>query len=128
MSEELIQAARQARKRAVATYSKFRVGAALETEEGVIFSGCNIENSSYGLTMCAERVALFKAVSEGHLRFRRLCVVSQSDKIAAPCGACRQVIWDLCGDIPILLANLKGEQLNVSSAELMPYPFDRSFL
>ncbi|MEE8585621.1 MAG: cytidine deaminase [Acidobacteriota bacterium] len=128
MSEELIQAARQARQRAVAPYSKFRVGAALETEEGVIFTGCNIENSSYGLTMCAERVALFKAVSEGHLRFKRLCVVAQSNKLAAPCGACRQVIWDLCGDIPVLLVNLKGEQLNVSSAELLPYPFDRSSL
>ncbi len=128
MSQELVQAAREARSRAVANYSNFQVGAAVETGDGEIYSGCNIENSSYGLTMCAERVALFKAVSEGHLNFRRLCVVAHSDKLTAPCGACRQVIWDLCGDIPVLLVNLKGDQLTVSSAELMPYPFDRSFL
>ena len=128
MSEKLIQAALDARERAQATYSRFKVGAAIETEDGTIFKGCNIENSSYGLTICAERVALFKAVSEGHLRIRQLFVVADTGKLTAPCGACRQVIWDLCGDIPITMFNLKGKSRTVSSAELIPYPFDRSFL
>ncbi len=120
MSEELIQAARQARQRALATYSKFRVGAAVETEEGVIFSGCNIENSSYGLTMCAERVALFKAVSEGHLRFKRLCVVAQSNKLAAPCGACRQVMAEFMSPDAVVII---GDGVQRRLRELLPYGF-----
>src|SRR5919197_178409 len=103
---DLIQAAIQARERAVAPFSKFKVGAALEDESGGIHTGCNVENASYGLTICAERVAIFKAISEGARRFRRIAVAADTDVLTPPCGACRQIIWDFCGDVEVTLGNL----------------------
>ena len=99
----LIAAAREARERAVAPYSKFKVGAALETEDGLVITGCNIENSTYGLTVCAERVAVLKAVSEGHRAFRRIAVVADTRDPTPPCGPCRQILWEFCGDIEVIL-------------------------
>ncbi len=123
--EELVQAALEARDRAFAPYSGFRVGAALRLSNGEICTGCNVENASYGLTICAERVAIFKAVSEGHLKFSELCVVADSPELTAPCGACRQIIWEFCGDIPILMANLQGKRLAVTTSEIIPLAFDK---
>ncbi len=128
MSDELVNAASQARQRAQARYSNFMVGAVVESIDGRVFTGCNIENSSYGLTVCAERVALFKAVSDGYREFKRMCVVADTRVPTPPCGACRQVIWELCGDIPIILANLAGDTQTVRASDLLPHPFDRSFL
>lgn len=126
--KELFEAACQVRLRAHAPFSRFKVGAAVLTEEGHIFGGCNVESASYGLTICAERAALFKAVSEGHRQFTALCVVADTPDITAPCGACRQVIWELCGDIPILLGNLQGHFELRQSRDLLPLPFDRNQL
>lgn len=130
MSEEekLIAAARQAREFAHAPYSGFRVGAAVRTKSGRIFSGCNIENASYGLTLCAERVAIFKAVSEGEREFDSIVVVADTEKLTPPCGACRQIIWEFCGDIPVILANLKGKIERESAGKLLPRPFDSSHI
>lgn len=122
MDDQLIQAAIQARAEAYAPYSRFPVGAAVLTTDGQIFSGCNVENGSYGLTICAERVAIFKAVSAGHRSFSKLCIVADSDA-ASPCGACRQVIWEFGPDAEIVVANLKGEQRRFSCKELLPHPF-----
>ena len=97
-SGELISAARQARRRACATFSGFKVGASIETVDGTIVTGCNIENATYGLTICAERVAMFKALSEGHRRFRRIVVVADTKAPTPPCGACRQILWEFGGD------------------------------
>src|SRR6187397_3010501 len=105
---DLLSAARKARRRAVAPYSNFKVGAALETADGTIVTGCNIENATYGLTVCAERVAMFKALSDGHRTFRRIAVVADTDAPTPPCGPCRQLLWEYCGDIDVILANLKG--------------------
>jgi cytidine deaminase len=126
--EALIATARQAREHAHAPFSEFRVGAAVRTRSGRIFSGCNIENASYGLTICAERVALFKAVSEGEREFDAIAVVADTDELTPPCGACRQVIWELCGDVPVILANLKGKTERERSGTLLPRPFDSSRL
>jgi len=130
MSEKdlLIEAAKQARENAHAPYSNFRVGAALRSTSGRIFSGSNVENASYGLTMCAERVAVFKAVSEGERGFSALAVVTDADVLTPPCGACRQLIWEFCGDIPVTIANLKGQTDVVQMKELFPRPFDDSNL
>lgn len=130
MSEEekLIAAARQAREFAHAPYSRFRVGAAVRTKTGRIFSGCNIENASYGLTLCAERVAIFKAVSEGEREFDSIVVVADTEKLTPPCGACRQIIWEFCGDIPVILANLKGKIERERAGKLLPRPFDSSHI
>jgi cytidine deaminase len=125
---DLITAARQARSFALAEYSSFRVGAALETGDGVIVSGCNIENATYGLTICAERVAMFKALSEGHRVFLRIAVVADTMAPAAPCGACRQVLWEFGGDLEVILANLVRETGRRKLSELFPLPFDRRFL
>jgi cytidine deaminase len=124
----LVRAARQARRRAFAPFSKFKVGAALETARGRVVTGCNIENASYGLTLCAERVAIFKAVSEGERRFRRLAVVADTGRLTPPCGACRQIIWEFCGDVEIILANLKGNSSVRRMRTLLPEPFDRRLL
>lgn len=121
----LISAARRARRRAVAPYSGFKVGAALLTRDGRTFGGCNIENASYGLTLCAERVAVFKAVSEGVRRFRAVAVVSDSRRPGAPCGPCRQILWEFCDNVQVLIADLQGRALDVHLAELLPLPFDR---
>jgi cytidine deaminase len=126
--EQLIETARLAREKAFAPFSNFQVGAALLGKNGKIFTGCNIENASYGLTMCAERVAIFKAVSEGERDFERLAIIGDTQNITPPCGACRQIIWEFCGDIPIVLANLQGETETFQMSELLPKAFDMKFL
>lgn len=124
----LIEAARKARNNAHADFSHFKVGAAIETEDGTIFGGCNIENATYGLTVCAERIALFKALSEGHRKFRRIAVVAPPDAPTPPCGPCRQLLWEFAGDIEVILANLKGETARHTIGELLPQPFDARLL
>ena len=116
--------AREARERAHAPYSRFRVGAALKTRTGEIVTGGNIENASYGLSMCAERVAVFKAVSEGLDDFDVITVVADSKKITPPCGPCRQILWEYCGDIAVHMADLKGRTRTMRLSELLPLPFD----
>lgn len=128
MSERIIADAIAARENARATFSNFKVGAALEDESGRVFTGCNIENATFGLTLCAERVAVFKAISEGARKFRRIAVAADTAKLTPPCGACRQILWEFCGDIEILLANLRGEVESVRLASLFPRAFDASFL
>ena len=125
---KLAEAAVKARENAVAPFSNFKVGAALLTETGEIFTGCNIENASYGLTMCAERVAIFKAISEGAREFERICVVADTENLTTPCGACRQIIWEFCGDITVLLANPGGHTETAQMKELFPRAFDAKFL
>jgi cytidine deaminase len=126
--QDLIEAARTAREKAFAPYSNFRVGAAVRTKSGKIFTGCNIENATLGLTLCAERVAIFKAVSEGEREFDAIAVVCDTEILTPPCGPCRQIIWEFCGDIPVVLANLKGKVERETSRSFLPRPFDRSFL
>jgi cytidine deaminase len=125
---ELIAAARKARRNARAEFSNFKVGAAIETADGTIITGCNIENATYGLTICAERVAMFKAISEGHKRFRRIALAVDLDAPTPPCGACRQVLWEFAGDLEVILANLRRQTARVQLSELLPHPFDRRFL
>jgi cytidine deaminase len=127
-SDPLVDAARRAREHAVADYSGFRVGAAIETADGSIVAGCNIENATYGLTVCAERVAMFKALSEGHRSFRAVAVVADTEAPTAPCGACRQILWEFAGDIPVTLANLHRVTAQHQLSELLPHPFDRRLL
>jgi cytidine deaminase len=122
---ELSSFARQARKRAHAPFSKFQVGAALRTFSGEIVTGCNIENATYGLTVCAERVAVFKAISEGLRKFEAVAIVTPSKRAAAPCGACRQILWEFCGDIWVYMDALKGRAVTRRLSELLPLPFDR---
>ena len=126
--EPLITAATQARENASAAFSNFRVGAALRATSGRIFGGCNIENATYGLTVCAERIAIFKAISEGERGFDAIAVVTDADSLTPPCGACRQLIWEFCGDIPVTLANLKGKTETILMRALFPRPFDSSSL
>lgn len=126
--EVLISAAKQARENAHTPYSNFRVGAALRAKSGRIFGGCNVENATYGLTMCAERVAIFKAISEGEHGFEAIAVVTDSENLTPPCGACRQLIWEFCGDVVVILANLKGKSEVLPMRELFPKPFDASNL
>ena len=125
---ELVRAARRARRHARADYSGFRVGAALEAADGTIITGCNVENASYGLTMCAERVAMFKAISEGHRRFRRIAVVADTDDPTPPCGPCRQILWEFAGDIEVVMANLRRETARLQMQQLLPLPFDGRLL
>jgi cytidine deaminase len=127
-NETLISAAKQARENAHAPYSNFRVGAALRATSGRIFAGCNVENATYGLTVCAERVAIFKAISEGERGFNAISVVTDTDTPTPPCGACRQLIWEFCGDVPVILANLKGKTEIIQMKDLFPKPFDSSNL
>jgi cytidine deaminase len=124
----LVAAARKAREHAVADYSRFKVGAALETGSGEIVTGCNVENATYGLTVCAERVAIFKALSEGHRIFTRIAVVADTQAPTPPCGACRQIIWEFCGDIPVVLANLSSTVAMMKMSNLLPLPFDKRLL
>ena len=124
----LLAAATDARTRAQAPYSHFNVGAALETADGVVIGGCNIENATYGLTLCAERVALVKALSDGHSIFTRIAVVADTDAPTPPCGPCRQLLWEYCGDIDIILGNLNGPTGRVRLSSLLPMPFDRRLL
>jgi cytidine deaminase len=126
--DALIDAARTARNNAHAPFSKFRVGAALEIAGGRIFTGCNIENASYGLTICAERVAMFKAISEGEREFTRIAIVADTADPTAPCGACRQVLWEFGGDLEIVLANLVEIKGTYRLRDLLPLPFDARLL
>ena len=126
--ESLIDAARSAREHACADFSHFKVGAALETDDGTVITGCNIENATYGLTMCAERVALFNALSHGHRVFRRVVVVAPPEAPTPPCGACRQLLWEFAGDLEVILANLKGETARHQMRDLLPQPFDARLL
>jgi cytidine deaminase len=127
-SENLIQMATEARERAHAPYSKFKVGAALLDSSGRVFTGCNVENASYGLTVCAERVALWKAVSGGERKFVALAVVADGERPPSPCGACRQVLWEFSEDLEVITANLRGARASCRLSELFPRPFDRGLL
>ncbi|MFU2157657.1 cytidine deaminase [Caldisericum sp. AR60] len=120
---EVIEKAIEAMNKAYAPYSKFKVGAALLTKSGKIFTGCNIENSSYGASVCAERVAIFKAVSEGEYEFELLVVATKTDEPSPPCGICRQVISEFSNDLPIILVNEKGSIIETNIKELLPFPF-----
>lgn len=124
----LIEAATNARNCALAQYSNFCVGAALESDDGHVFTGCNIESAAYEQTICAERVAIWKALSDGKRHFKRLAVVVDTERLTPPCGACRQVIWEFCGDILVVLANLRGQTQTYRMSELLPHPFDADFL
>ncbi len=126
--ENLIESAKQVRERAFAPYSNFKVGAAVQTKSGKIFTGCNVESASYGLTVCAERVAIWKAVSEGETEFEQIAVVAGTDELTPPCGACRQIIWEFCGNVPVTFANLKNKTETVPMKELLPRAFDTKFL
>jgi len=125
---ELIEAAKNVREKAYAPYSNFKVGAALRTKAGKVFTGCNVESASYGLTVCAERVAIWKAVSEGETEFETIAVVADTHELTPPCGVCRQIIWEFCGDVPVLFANLEGKNETVTMSELLPRAFDTKFL
>ena len=126
--DRLVGAARDARERAHARYSGFKVGAALELADGNIATGCNIENASYGLTVCAERVALLKSLSEGRTVFTRIAVVADTTDPTPPCGPCRQLLWEYCGDVQVILANLERVTGRYQLSELLPLPFDSRLL
>lgn len=125
---QLHEAAKRARKNAHAPFSKFQVGAALETADGQIVAGCNVENATYGLTICAERVAMFKAISEGIRDFRRVLVLADTLEPTPPCGACRQILWEFGGDLAVFLANLQGICAQHQLKDLFPFPFDARHL
>jgi cytidine deaminase len=126
--EALIAAAKKARENAHAKFSNFLVGAALRTKSGKIYGGCNVENATYGLTICAERVAIFKAISEGEREFDAIAVATDTGALTPPCGACRQLIWEFCGDVPVILSNLAGKSEVMRMSTLFPKPFDASNL
>jgi len=128
LNDPLLQSALSAREHAQASYSHFRVGAAIEDDSGRIHTGCNIENATYGLTICAERVAVFKAISEGARRFVRIAVAADTDTLTPPCGACRQILWEFCGDIEVILLNPRGVSESLRMKQLLPRAFDKSFL
>jgi len=127
VTDPLISAALAVRANAFAPFSNFQVGAALEDANGRIHTGCNVENATYGLTLCAERVAVFKAISEGVRKFRRVAVAADTDVLTPPCGACRQILWEFCGDVEIVLVNLQGKTESYRLKELFPKPFDGSY-
>lgn len=123
--EQLIEEAKEARKQAYVPYSKFAVGAALLTENGKVYRGCNIENAAYSMANCAERTVLFKAISEGEKNFKLLAVVADTNRPCSPCGACRQVISEFCPpDMKVILTNLKGDLLETTVKELLPGAFN----
>ncbi len=128
MDDPLLSAALAARAHAHAPFSKFKVGAAVEDTEGRIHTGCNVENATYGLTVCAERVAVWKALSMGVRQFRRVAVAADTDVLTPPCGACRQILWEFCGDVDVTLVNLSGKTETHRLKDLFPKPFDASFL
>jgi cytidine deaminase len=128
MNDPLIAAAIRVRENAHAPFSKFKVGAAVLDDQGRIFTGCNVENATYGLTICAERSAIFKAISEGARGFSRVAVVADTPNLTPPCGACRQILWEFCGDVEIALANLEGKTETLRLGTLFPRAFDASFL
>ena len=125
---DLIETATNARLQSVAPFSNFLVGAALKTAAGKVYTGCNVESASYGLTVCAERVAIWKALSEGEREFTELAIVADTDTLTPPCGTCRQIIWEFCKHAHIVLANLHGETQECSIKELLPRAFDARFL
>ena len=124
----LVESALSARHHAHAPFSHFLVGAALESDDGRVFTGCNVENATYGLTICAERVAVFKAISEGARKFTRIAVAADTGVLTPPCGACRQILWEFCGDIEVTLTNPRGQTETFRMKDLFPRPFDDSFL
>ncbi len=126
--DPLVVAARRARRHAVAPYSGFKVGAALLTSDGTVVTGCNIENATYGLTLCAERVAMFTALAAGHRRFAQIAVVADTTAPTPPCGACRQILWEFAGDLEVILANLRRVSGRHRLSDLLPLPFDRRLL
>jgi cytidine deaminase len=128
MADSLGDAALAARENAHAPYSHFRVGAALEDASGRVHTGCNVENATYGLTLCAERVAVFKAISEGVRQFRRIAVAADTEALTPPCGACRQILWEFCGNIEITLLNPRGKSETLQLKDLFPRAFDASYL
>jgi cytidine deaminase len=127
-TDQLVEAALQARLNAFAPYSNYKVGAALLAGSGKVYTGCNVENATYGLSVCAERVALLKAISEGERRFTRIAVSSESEPPATPCGSCRQLLWEFAGDIEVILVNPQGHRATHQLKNLFPQAFDRSFL
>ena len=127
-SDPLLEAARAVRLNAFAPFSGFKVGAALETVDGRVITGCNVENATYGLTICAERVAVVKAISEGERKFTRIAIVADTEDPTPPCGACRQILWEFGGDLEIILGNLKEEKGRFRLRELLPRPFDARLL
>lgn len=126
--DPLIEAALAVRKNAHAPYSHFQVGAAVEDESGRIHTGCNVENATYGLTVCAERIAVFKAISEGARKFKRIAVAADTHVLTPPCGACRQILWEFCGDVELVLVNLQNKTEIFRLKDLFPRPFDASFI
>jgi cytidine deaminase len=125
---DLIETATAARLRSVAPFSNFLVGAALRTKAGKVFTGCNVESASYGLTVCAERVAIWKALSEGERDFTDLVIVADTEQLTPPCGTCRQIIWEFAKHAKITLANLKGQREEANIRDLLPKAFDARFL
>ncbi len=126
--ERLLELARAARLHAFAPYSGFQVGAALEADDGRVFAGCNIENATFGLTVCAERVALFKAISDGARSFTRIAIVADTSEPTPPCGACRQLLWEFGGNLEVILGDLTRETGRYELKNLLPMPFDSRLL
>ena len=126
--QDLIEAATRVRENAYAPFSEFKVGSALETDDGQIITGSNVESASYGLTVCAERVAVWNAISQGKRKIRRIAVVADTEELTPPCGVCRQIIWEFGGDIPVIFANLHGKYEIVQMKQLLPRAFDTKFL
>ena len=126
--KELVEAATRVRENAYAPFSEFKVGAALETEDGEIIVGSNVESASYGLTVCAERVAVWNAISQGKRKIKKIAVVADTEDLTPPCGVCRQIIWEFGGDIPVIFANLDGKIETVQMKDLLPRAFDTKFL
>lgn len=126
--QSLVEVATSARLQSVAPFSNFLVGAAVRTENGKVYTGCNVESASYGLTVCAERVAIWKALSEGERHFTELAVVADTESLTPPCGTCRQIIWEFAKHATIVLANLRGLRETVSIRDLLPRAFDARFL
>ena len=126
--KDLANQAIAARNNGHAPYSHFLVGAALEADDGRVFTGCNVETATYGLSVCAERVAVFKAIAEGVRTFKRIAVAADTDVLTPPCGACRQILWEFCGDIELTLTNLHGKTETLHLKDLFPRPFDDSFI
>ncbi len=128
IDNELVAAAKDVRDNAYAPFSEFKVGSALETDDGEIITGSNVESASYGLTVCAERVAVWNAISQGKRKIVKIAVVADTEDLTPPCGVCRQIIWEFGGDIPVILANLQGDTETVQMRDLLPRAFDTKFL
>jgi cytidine deaminase len=126
MNKKVVELAIKMCEKAHAPFSNYKVGSAVEIITGEIIGGCNVESSSYGLTCCAERIALFKAITEGYSEFKSIAVATKN--AGMPCGACRQIIWELCGDIPIYICNMNGWIKTIFSSELLPDAFDKKDL